>query len=427
MSHLLRNLLVLLTALVAESTGRAEFALRDGDTVAFLGDSITAARGYTKTVEHYTLLRFPERRVRFVNAGKGGDTASGCLERLERDVFSKGATVVTVAFGVNDIGWGMKADDEHKQRYLDGIRDIIGQCKARKVRPIICSPAITAETPDKAESGFLQKMTDEGLALARSLGAETIDLQRGMREIQRRIIEANATEKDKTKHTLLHVGDGVHLNELGHLAMAYAMLKGLGAPEDVSSAVLDAKKDVATSAKGCTISDIKPNSDGIDFTRLDQGLPLNLGFLSGLTYRWIPIPEGISRYMLTVGNLPPGEYEIRAEGRSLGKTSAALLARGLNVFSMTASGWEPGGPWDVQSNVVKELVEARDKIWMSGFERAHFLANHPQNADLEKSTQRLDDELIALQRAIAKPYAYHFEIRKVARVPDADAAKPIKR
>ncbi len=426
MTQVLRSLPILLIFLVNVITCRAEFVLRDGDTVAFLGDSITAARGYTKTVEHYTLMRFPERNVRFVNAGKGGDTTSGCVDRLERDVFSKGPTVVTVVFGVNDIGWGMKADDEHKQRYLDGIRNIIEQCKARKIRAIICSPAITAETPDKAESGFLQHMTDEGLALAKSLGAETIDLQRGMRKIQRRIVEANAAEKDKAKHTLLHVGDGVHLNELGHLAMAYAMLKGLGAPEDVSSVVLDAKNEVATSAKGCTISDVKPNSAGIDFTRLDQGLPLNLGFLSGFTYRWIPIPEGISRYMLTVENLPSGEYEIRAEGRSLGKVNAAVLAHGLNIFSMTADGWEPGGPWDAQSNAVRELVDARDKVWMSGFVRAHFLANHPQNTDLEKKTQRLDDELVTLQHAIAKPYPYHFEIRKVERIPEAGVA-PIKK
>ena len=33
-----------------------DYLLRDGDTVAFLGDSITAARGYTRIVEHYTLM-----------------------------------------------------------------------------------------------------------------------------------------------------------------------------------------------------------------------------------------------------------------------------------------------------------------------------------------------------------------------------------
>ena len=86
----------------------AEFALRDGDSVVFLGDSITAARTYGKIVENYTLLRFPDRKVHFKNAGWGGDTAAGGLKRLERDVFERGATVLIVAYGINDIGWGTR-------------------------------------------------------------------------------------------------------------------------------------------------------------------------------------------------------------------------------------------------------------------------------------------------------------------------------
>ena len=74
---------------------------------------------------------------------------------------------MTVALGVNDIGWGMKADAEHQRAYLDGLRTIIERCQARQVRVFICSPAITAEAPDQAANGFLQKMADEGLTLAR--------------------------------------------------------------------------------------------------------------------------------------------------------------------------------------------------------------------------------------------------------------------
>ncbi len=39
---------------VTTSESRAEFAIRDGDTVAFLGDSITTARTYGKIIENYT-------------------------------------------------------------------------------------------------------------------------------------------------------------------------------------------------------------------------------------------------------------------------------------------------------------------------------------------------------------------------------------
>jgi lysophospholipase L1-like esterase len=408
--NLHRWLTVLFLAWLAPMAVRADFALRDGDTVVFLGDSITAARGYTKLVEEYTLLRFPERRVRFINVGQGGDTASGALARLDRDVFGQGATVVTVAFGVNDIGWGMKADAGHKQRYLDGIRGIVKACDEHKVRVFICSPAITAENPDHAEKGFLQAMTDEGMALAKSLGAGTIDLQRGMREIQRRVLAANEQETDPKKKTLLHLDDGVHLNDLGQLAMGYVLLKGLGAPAEVSSVVIDVQTESVVSAKGCQVSKLRPCKEGLKFVRQDDGLPLNLGMLGALNFRFIPIPENLNRYMFTVLHLAPGDYEIRAEDRVLGRATAKQLQDGLNISSMTTNGWEPGGPWDAQASVIKELTESRDKLWMSGVLRRQYFGHHPQAGRLEKETTAINEKIVQLQRDVGRPYPFHFEI-----------------
>ena len=120
--------------LAALAPCRAEFALRDGDRV-FLGDSITTAQRYDRIIENYTLLRFPKLCVQFFNAGKGGDTAAGGLARpraasrglarLERDVFARKATVAIMVFGTNDIGWGVKADEEHRQKYFADIRGIV--------------------------------------------------------------------------------------------------------------------------------------------------------------------------------------------------------------------------------------------------------------------------------------------------------------
>lgn len=413
----IRFLIVALMAMVA--CLRAEetsFALRDGDTLAFLGDSITAARGYTKIVEHYTLMRFPDRRVRFVNAGQGGDTAHGSLRRLERDVFAQGATVLTVAFGINDIGWGTKADDLHRQQYLDGIREIVTRSRKRGIRVFICSPAITAEAPDTAEVGYLQRMVDDGMALARSLGAESIDLSRGMREIQRRIVAANAREKDPTRHTRLHVDDGVHLNDLGQLAMGHALLRGLGAPAEVSSVTVDAAALRTLAADNCQVSGLERMADGLRFRRLDRGLPLNLGIFSALNHRWIPIPDTLNGYRLRVTGLEPGEYEVRAEGRLLGKYSAERLARGENIASATSNGWEPGGPWDAQSDAVRELVDARDKAWGGEHFRRQFNGDNPASKRLVRQAKAADEALVALARATAKPYPYRFEIRRTGPV-----------
>lgn len=413
---LLLSLWVIFVVVNVVSAADSDFALHDGDTVVFMGDSITAARGYSKLVEQYTLLRFPARQVRFVNAGQGGDTMAGGLQRLDRDVFSKGATVLTVAFGINDIGWGMKADAGHKQIYLDAVRGIAEACQRHKVRLFLCSPAITAEDPDKAEQGFLQKMTDEGLALAKSLGADTIDLQRGMREIQRRIVAANARETEATKKTTLHVADGIHLNDLGQLAMAYALLKGLGAPAGVSSVVIDFADGALQKTEGCRVSEILKRDGGLEFVREDEGLPLNLGALGGLNFRFISIPEGLNRYLLTVASLPAGDFELLVEGRVIGKASAGRLGSGLNISSMTTNGWEPGGPWDAQASLIKELTEARDRLAQSEQLRNRFLTNHPHQDRLDRESAEADARIVTLQRESAHPFPYHFRIQPVGSV-----------
>ena len=167
--------------------------------------------------------------MHFINAGWGGETAAGAVKRLDSAVFDRGATLVTVAYGINDIGWGAKADDAHRKLYLDSIREIVNQCKIHHVRVYICSAAATAADPDKSADDFLQKMCDQGMKISRDAGEGSIDVLRTMRECQRRMKQSNEREKDPKKWQSMHVEDGIHLNDLGHTAMAYAILKGLGA------------------------------------------------------------------------------------------------------------------------------------------------------------------------------------------------------
>lgn len=389
-----------------------EFAIRDGDTVVFLGDSITAARNYTKTIENYVLLRHPERRVRFVNSGRGGDTARGGLDRIDQDVFAHGATVLIVAYGVNDIGWGMLADEEHKALYLDAIRGIVERCLERGVRVFIASAAITGEDPDTSETGFLQRMCDEGLAAARDLGAGTIDVQRGMREIQRRVREANRREPDPARHTALHAADGIHLNDLGHLAMAFVLLRGLGAPAGVSSATIDADDPPRlVEAAGCAVTDLEGSARGVAFTRIEEGLPVNFGLFGALNFRFVPFHEAMNPTMLAVRGLEPGDYEILADDRSLGVFAAGALARGVNLSSATADPWQPGGPWEAQAGVLQLLTQARNDIEHSRYWIDAYLTRHPDPEGLERHAAGIEEALVAYQRALAKPYPYAFVVR----------------
>ena len=163
-------------------------------------------------------------------------------------------------------------------------------------------------------------MCDEGMDIARSSGEGAIDVQRTMRAIQRKVLAAKAQAKDeKEKENLtLHAADGIHLNDLGQLAMAFAILKGLGAPADVSSATLDAREAAVVEAKGCRVSNLKGPPSHLEFDRLDEGLPLNFGLFGALRFRFVPIPDELNRYMLAVKGLPEGRYEVLADGRRSG-------------------------------------------------------------------------------------------------------------
>ncbi|HUU23742.1 MAG TPA: SGNH/GDSL hydrolase family protein, partial [Phycisphaerae bacterium] len=407
-------MLVLAGKLAAGEPARPDaFAIRDGDVAVFLGDSITAAGTYVKLVENYTLLRFPDREVRFINAGFGGDTAEGGLKRLERDVLARGATLVVVAYGMNDIGWGVWADAEHKQKYLDAVRGIVGACRKRKVRVYLCSAPITGADPDKSEEGFLQTMCDEGMALARSLGERSIDVQREMRGIQKRVWAVNKAAKEESHKVSMHAADGAHLNELGHVAMAFAIVKGLGAPAEVSSVTLDAGQGRVVQAAGCTVRDIKTTRQQVEFTRLDAGLPLNYGLFFALHFRFVPFPDELNRYLLAVKNLPEGRYDVLADDRGVGSFTAGQLAAGVNIAFTTTDAWQPGGPWDAQAGVLRQLTEARHQLASARLLSGLYFPGQAERPPMGRQAEAVNSQIEELQRSIARPRPYRFVIRPI--------------
>lgn len=410
----IRLLACLFVVLLCNSTvlDADEFMIRDGDTVGFLGDSITAARTYGKHIEKYTLLRYPDRNVRFINLGIGGDTAAGGLERLERDVFDQNVTLLTVAYGINDIGWGTKADDEHRQLYLDSIRGIVTQCLERGVRVVICSAAATARDPDESENDFLQQMCEEGMAIAREEGAKSIHVLKIMRNLQRRMRTVNES-LPKDKQQSFHVADGVHLNDLGQLAMAYAILKGLGAPAVVSTCAVDAEAESIIEASGCEVSGIVCDDDSVAFTRLDEGLPFNDGLFATLSYGYVPMNE-YSRYEVAVRHLKPGKYQLQISGRLIGTWRSGQLAEGIDIASTTPDAWQPGGPWDAQAGVLKSLTEARDEIDQAARSLRANLSDSPLLETFAEEAEEANEQLEQMQRLVSKPRHYQFVLTRVA-------------
>ena len=125
--------------LAAGSVARGEL-FKDGETVCFLGDSITNRGQFQNTIYNYYLTRFPGWTLRFVNAGRSGDSAGGSLGRMQEDVVDQKPTSVAVMFGMNDVGRGsyVANPDEKKKAaqqsslngYKANMEKLVGRIRA---------------------------------------------------------------------------------------------------------------------------------------------------------------------------------------------------------------------------------------------------------------------------------------------------------
>jgi hypothetical protein len=132
-----------------------------------------------------------------------------------------------------------------------------------------------------------------------------------------------------------------------------------------------------------------------------------------LQFRFIPIPDELNRYMLTVANLPPGRYDVLVGGRALGAFTEKQLAASLNISSATADGWEPGGPWDAEASILISMIDARNQVAQAERFLDHYLPAHPDRDALHAQSNEINQRIEALQRALLKPRPFHFVVQPV--------------
>jgi hypothetical protein len=404
---------------------RADFALRDGDTVVFLGDSNTDHGEFARIVETYTLLRFPERKIRFKIRGDGGGTAQAALARLESDVFDEGADVVIVIFGANEISWGFEPSEEAKQAYLAAIKEIVERCVARGVTAYVSTYFAVRGDPAVEEKGFLHTMGLEGIAVAESVGGRGIDVGGRMFASVKRIWDHNQENPEDAVE--LHI-DRVHMQRLGHQLAAFALLKELGAPSEVSSVAVSAADETAL-ATGASVRNVSwdPESGVLRFERMDRGLPLALNILTWSDVRrWIPVDSQLNQYRLAVTGLPEGSYDLVVDDQRLDPIASAMLAQGLSIHSSNSAlgPTYPGGPWRTESLAMKRLSDARHSVDQARELLADYLGASARRKKLEHEANEVDQRIAKLQRLLAQPRWYAVELRRRPVPPTAEPKDP---
>src|SRR3954470_3685473 len=85
-------------------------ALKDGDRIVFLGDSITQAgvdkKGYVTVIRNTLADQHKSLKIDVIGAGISGNKVPDLQKRLQKDVLDKKPTLVVIYIGINDVWHG---------------------------------------------------------------------------------------------------------------------------------------------------------------------------------------------------------------------------------------------------------------------------------------------------------------------------------
>jgi len=213
---------VLLSTLVNRPIEAASIAVKEGQKIGFMGDSITQAgaepQGYVTLVIRG--LEANGIRATAVPAGISGHKSNQMLERLDRDVLSKKPDWMTLSCGVNDVWHG--ANGIPLDAYKKNITEIVEKCQAAGVKVMILTATMIGEDAPNSNNQKLAAYNDFLRDLAKKKKCRLADLNADM---QAAIAKAKAASNHQGN---LLTSDGVHMNPEGNRMMATGVLKAFG-------------------------------------------------------------------------------------------------------------------------------------------------------------------------------------------------------
>jgi lysophospholipase L1-like esterase len=319
------------------------FTPQDGDTIVFLGDSITHQCMYTQYVEDFFLTRYPDRTIHFHNAGVSGDKAADAQHRFEDDVAARHPKFVTVLLGMND-GQYKDFNPEIFATYQQDMTSLLDSVKSIGAKAIVMTPTPFdhhqlevrlndptfrfKDRPFSAQynsvlgffSGWLRETAGQ-----RSLPC--IDQWGPLNDIM-------FTER-RSNPSFTLIPDAIHPGEDGQFIMAFNLLSQFNPDrKSVSSITVTKTGDKWNAAGAGKVTELKelPDGKGLSFKHLATALPWvvpDKGSADSLKWESNnPAAVGkslthaghrLGSEVLKVSGLAPGQYEILIDGRTIGK------------------------------------------------------------------------------------------------------------
>ncbi len=345
-----------------------------GDTVCYVGDSITHGGTYHSIVTLFYTTRFPDREIKYYNTGISGDRASGIMSderyRLNVDILSHKPTVATIMLGMNDVGrndYGVNksgAEIEKKRQasldtYNENMAKLVAALRGVGSRIVFLTPSIYEEganlsIKDAAENmlgvnGALGKCAETEREWAKAPNSGYADFYQVMNAVDAR--------ERKTDPGFTIVGkDRVHPGPVGHFVMAYTLLKAQGLPREVATINVDAKKKKTGKLVNASVEKITASAGKVEFDVLEKALPVVVPEDARPALKMVPFMQELNQETLKVKGLKKGRYQLTIDGETVGEFDAAELKRGVNLAENANT------PQYKQSEQVTKIMAERNVV-----------------------------------------------------------------
>lgn len=209
------------------------FPVQSGQLVLCIGDSITDCGrrndkapygdGYVSLLRELVIARHPEREIRWLNRGIGGNTVEDLKNRWEDDCLREKPDWLTIKIGINDLHQtlrkGERAVDPARFRTL--YTEILDRAKAATKAQVVLIDPFYLSTDAETDSFRAQvlKLLPEYLAvvaeMARTFGTRRVKTQE--------LFDAQMKHRSPNDFA----PEPVHPYRLGHVVMANAVYEAL--------------------------------------------------------------------------------------------------------------------------------------------------------------------------------------------------------
>ncbi|HNX04444.1 MAG TPA: SGNH/GDSL hydrolase family protein [Opitutales bacterium] len=353
----------------------------NGETVVFLGDSITQQAHFMRFITDFYLTRYPERAIRWVNAGIAGNSMDGGKNCVSNDVAPYAPTSVAIMYGMND-AWAAgpyhegypDGKEREKQlnvakhyvrnttRLAERLREHVPQAKLLFLTPSVyesARPDAKGRPVNPGWNGTLGLYSDFLRAAAATGAWEVADIHSPMTEFNR------AQQEINPKFSAVSPDDRVHPNAGGGFFMAWSFLKAQGVSPVVSDITLDAAAVKTVGAENAEVSALKKTADGYTFTVLEKSLPFPVAKDAEEIACRIPFRAELNREWFRVKGLAKGLWTLAIDGEDVYTASSGEFGFGVNLAKNDATPQMRQAAKVTALNKERHACEAELRAWAS--------------------------------------------------------------